>query len=139
MWLERSSAKKVYVIILATQSGLASIGFKEGFDASCRPSAVDGGETFRSFSASDPIRFKEICRRSRKLESLRPSVGRSAERGGGRKRGERISNGRGREGGHFGVRSEREGRGRSRGRIGRNFGLITGGSHDGGSCLMKAS
>ena len=35
---------------------------------------MDGGETFRSFSASDPIRFKEICRRSRKLESLRPSA-----------------------------------------------------------------
>ena len=80
MWLERPLAKKVYVIILATLSGLASIGFKEGFDASCRPSAVDGGETFRSFSASDPIRFKEICRRSRKLESLRPSVGRSVGR-----------------------------------------------------------
>ena len=87
MWLERPLAKKVYVIILATQSGLASIGFKEGFDASsCRPSAVDGGETFRSFSASDPIRFKEICRRSRKLESLRPSVGRSV--GGARRRKE---------------------------------------------------
>ena len=28
--------QKKFVIILATQSGLASIGFKEGFDASCR-------------------------------------------------------------------------------------------------------
>ena len=86
------------------------------------PSVVDGGETFRSFSASDPIRFKEICRRSRKLESLRPSVGRKEER--------RENFKWEREGGHFGVRSERKGGGRSRGRIGRNFGLITGGMEE---------